>query len=73
MFEDSNQNRMQEELKLFEAVANNPIFEDCPIFLYLIFLSVYLTFRFLNKKDLFEKMIQEVNLNTCFKEYNGKY
>lgn len=59
MFEDSTQNRMQEELKLFEVIANNPLFEECPVFL------------FLNKKDLFEKMTQEVPLTTCFKEYHG--
>jgi hypothetical protein len=35
------------------------LFKDTPIFL------------FLNKKDLFEEMISEVSLRTCFPEYDG--
>lgn len=34
MFEDANHNRMHEELNLFQQIANNPIFQGIPIFLY---------------------------------------
>jgi hypothetical protein len=33
MFEDATQNRMQEQLTLFETIANNKLFATCPIFL----------------------------------------
>jgi hypothetical protein len=59
MFEDANHNRMHEALNLFQQIANNPVFLKTPIFL------------FLNKKDLFEKMIQETDLSKCFPEYSG--
>eukprot|EP01114_Cavostelium_apophysatum_P002008 TRINITY_DN1175_c0_g1_i1.p1 TRINITY_DN1175_c0_g1~~TRINITY_DN1175_c0_g1_i1.p1 ORF type:complete len:367 (+),score=130.25 TRINITY_DN1175_c0_g1_i1:251-1351(+) len=59
MFEDANHNRMHEQLNLFQQIANNPVFSTTPIFL------------FLNKKDLFENMIQEVDLSKCFPEYSG--
>jgi len=59
MFEDANHNRMHEQLNLFQQISNNPIFSDTPIFL------------FLNKKDLFESMIQETDLSICFPEYTG--
>jgi len=59
MFEDANHNRMHEQLNLFQQIANNPVFSGTPIFL------------FLNKKDLFEAMIQETDLSKCFPEYHG--
>jgi len=59
MFEDSTHNKMQEELTLFQSIANNPLFATVPIFL------------FLNKKDLFQTMIAESDLVKCFPEYKG--
>ncbi|EFA86001.1 G-protein subunit alpha 8 [Heterostelium album PN500] len=59
MFEDPSQNRMQESLTLFGQICNNPIFADTP------------TFLMLNKKDLFEQMIQKTDLSKCFPEYRG--
>jgi len=59
MFEDPSQNRMQESLTLFGQICNNPIFADTP------------TFLILNKKDLFESMIQKTDLSKCFPDYKG--
>lgn len=59
MFEDPTQNRMHEQLALFAQVVNNPIFKTTPIFV------------FLNKKDLFEQMMQKTPLSKCFPEYTG--
>lgn len=59
LFEDSSKNRMIESLELFKKVTNNKQFADTPLFL------------FLNKKDLFEKSAQTVNLNTLFEDYSG--
>lgn len=60
LFEDPSSNRMNESLNLFQQIVNNPYFEGIPIFL------------FLNKKDLFEKMILDgTSLNKCFPEYTG--
>jgi len=59
LFEDSPKNRMHESLELFNKVTYNKIFENTPIFL------------FLNKKDLFESMIKEVDMNVAFPEYKG--
>ncbi|GAM22890.1 hypothetical protein SAMD00019534_060650 [Acytostelium subglobosum LB1] len=59
MFEDPTQNRMQESLTLFGQICNNPIFADTP------------TFLMLNKKDLFEQMIQKTDLSKCFPDYDG--
>jgi GTPase SAR1 family protein len=59
LFEDSTKNRMHESLELFNKVTYNKIFEQTPIFL------------FLNKKDLFEHMIKEVDMQVAFPEYKG--
>lgn len=59
MFEDPTQNRMKESLNLFAQICNNPVFASTPIFLCL------------NKKDIFEQMIQSVGLEKCFAEYTG--
>ncbi|KAH3761389.1 G-protein subunit alpha 8 [Pelomyxa schiedti] len=60
MFEDPTQNRMQESIQLFATTANNPIFADTPLFL------------FLNKKDLLEQMIKRTPFTKCFPEYTGE-
>eukprot|EP01113_Clastostelium_recurvatum_P009935 TRINITY_DN1484_c0_g1_i1.p1 TRINITY_DN1484_c0_g1~~TRINITY_DN1484_c0_g1_i1.p1 ORF type:complete len:365 (-),score=78.01 TRINITY_DN1484_c0_g1_i1:57-1151(-) len=59
MFEDPSQNRMVEALQLFAQIVNTPGFENIPIFL------------FLNKKDIFEQMVQQIPLSKCFPEYSG--
>lgn len=57
LFEDSSKNRMLESLELFQQIVSNPLFANTPIYL------------FLNKKDLFESMLQEVPLTKLFPEY----
>eukprot|EP00026_Physarum_polycephalum_P009252 Phypoly_transcript_09368.p1 GENE.Phypoly_transcript_09368~~Phypoly_transcript_09368.p1 ORF type:complete len:306 (+),score=42.75 Phypoly_transcript_09368:43-960(+) len=59
MFEDPTQNRMKESLNLFTQICNNPVFATTPIFLCL------------NKKDIFEQMIQQTDLSKCFEDYSG--
>jgi len=59
MFEDPTMNRMKESLNLFSQICNNPVFSNTPIFLCL------------NKKDIFEQMIQTVGLEKCFEDYKG--
>lgn len=59
LFEDIAKNRMFEELELFEQIVNNQLFASVPIFL------------FLNKKDLFEQMITEIDMKKTFAEYEG--
>lgn len=54
LFEDQRKNRMVEELELFSTITHNPLFADTPIML------------FLNKKDLFETMIQQASLKKAF-------
>jgi hypothetical protein len=60
LFEDNSMNRMKESMNLFVDVIKNPIFANTPIFV------------FLNKKDLFETMIQTQPLTVCFPEYDGE-
>lgn len=49
---------MHEGLQLFEEVVQNPIFQNTPIFV------------FLNKKDLFEQMMEQgIPLSRCFPDY----
>lgn len=59
LFEDPTKNRMQEALDLFSQIVNNKMFADTPIHL------------FLNKKDLFEKMILDTDMKHIFPEYTG--
>ncbi len=59
LFEDSAKNRMHEELELFEQITHNNMFSSVPIFL------------FLNKKDLFEQMVTEVDMKKTFSDYEG--
>lgn len=51
LFEDNKQNRMKESLDVFDKIVNTETFKDVPIFV------------FLNKKDLFEKMLKEREMN----------
>jgi len=57
--EDESTNRMHESLKLFKDICNNKWFKDTNIIL------------FLNKKDIFEQKIKQVDLNVCFDDYTG--
>ncbi|KAJ3423775.1 guanine nucleotide-binding protein g(o) subunit alpha [Anaeramoeba flamelloides] len=59
LFEDRTKNRMTEALMLFGEICNSRWFTDTAIIL------------FLNKRDLFEKKIQKVDLNICFEDYEG--
>ena len=59
LFEDKAVNRMHESLNLFEATMSNPLFASTPVFV------------FLNKKDLFEQLIRDRNIDCCFPEYGG--
>jgi len=58
--EDDITNRMSEALKLFKDITNYRAFAENTAFI-----------LFLNKKDLFQKKIQEVPLNRYFKNYTG--
>ncbi len=60
LFEDESVNRMDESLKLFDQIANNPFFKDTAIIL------------FLNKEDIFkQKLATGVSISVCFPEYTG--
>lgn len=59
LYEDDETNRMHESLKLFKEICNSRWFIDTSMIL------------FLNKRDLFEKKIKEIDLNVTFKEYTG--
>jgi len=59
LYEDANTNRMHESLKLFSDVCNNKWFFHTDMIL------------FLNKKDIFEKRIQQFSLQSCFPTYTG--
>lgn len=59
LFEDVTKNRLEESLELFQKVSTNTIFDQMPIFV------------FLNKKDLFESMIKEVDMKSTFPDYTG--
>ncbi len=50
---------MSESIALFESVVSNEVFRDVPIFLVL------------NKKDLFEKLIETKPITMAFPEYTG--
>jgi len=57
--EDKRVNRMAESLKLFQEICNEPSLLRIPVIL------------FLNKKDLFEEKISNVDLTCLFPEYQG--
>jgi len=56
--EDIKQNRLKESLNLFD-IASNRRYPDKPIIL------------FLNKRDLFEAKIKNIDLKICFPTYKG--
>ena len=57
--EDETQNRMVENLELFEEITNCHWFQKKDIIL------------FLNKSDLFREKIATKDLRLCFKDYTG--
>lgn len=57
--EDEDTNCMMESIKLFDRVCNNKWWGDS------------LKILFLNKKDLFEGLLQHRPLTSCFPEYQG--
>ena len=57
--ENTDVNRLQESLKLFDQVRSNGFFRDSCMIL------------FLNKTDLFREKIQHTPLKVCFPEYAG--
>ena len=61
LFEDASQNRMVEALELFGDIINNKYFEKSAIIL------------FLNKRDLFETKVKQVNIadSEPFSDYSG--
>mmetsp|Transcript_28798 Transcript_28798/g.56073 ORF Transcript_28798/g.56073 Transcript_28798/m.56073 type:complete len:368 (+) Transcript_28798:103-1206(+) len=60
LYESRKVNRMHESLDLFEELANLKWFKSTSLLL------------FLNKKDLFQKKIKEVDLRICFEDYDGE-
>jgi GTPase SAR1 family protein len=59
LFEDTTKNRMHEALELFHEISHRQQFLETPMFL------------FLNKKDLFEVMVNQTDLKVAFPEYDG--
>ncbi|KAJ3426998.1 guanine nucleotide-binding protein g(o) subunit alpha [Anaeramoeba flamelloides] len=59
LIEDNSVNRMKEAINLFTEIYQSPWFQKSSIML------------FLNKKDIFEKKIKEIDLSTCFRDYSG--
>lgn len=59
MFEDPTRNRLEEEIAVFGDLIKKKTAQGIPIFI------------FLNKKDLFEKMILEKDLGDKFPDYRG--
>jgi len=57
--EESETNRMQESLKVFDEICNFQCLASVPIIL------------FLNKKDLFEVKIKHKSINIAFSDYKG--
>ena len=62
LFEDTSSNRMIEALDLFESICNNVFFQKSSIIL------------FLNKRDLFQTKIENVNIKDqeAFSDFSGK-
>jgi len=63
LYEDESTNRMEESLKLFKKTLvgeNGRNFSDACVVL------------FLNKDDLFKKMIKDYPITKCFPDYNGE-
>eukprot|EP01006_Ploeotia_vitrea_P054166 TRINITY_DN67856_c2_g1_i7.p2 TRINITY_DN67856_c2_g1~~TRINITY_DN67856_c2_g1_i7.p2 ORF type:complete len:359 (-),score=178.46 TRINITY_DN67856_c2_g1_i7:1606-2682(-) len=57
--EDHTRNRMVESLHLFEGIVNLPWFKNTS------------TLLFLNKKDLFERKVERIDIGNYFPEYEG--
>ncbi|KAK7122737.1 hypothetical protein R3I94_019742 [Phoxinus phoxinus] len=60
LMEDRLTNRLTESLNIFETVVNNRVFANVSIIL------------FLNKTDLLEDKVQNVNINDYFPEFTGE-
>ena len=58
--EDRTRNRLVESLDVFEGIMSLPWFKGTPIIL------------FLNKRDIFERKIQEVDIGVYFNNYTGE-
>jgi len=59
LYEDERVNRMHESVTLFEEICNCQWFNDTSVIM------------FLNKSDLFQEKIKEVDLAVCFDDYDG--
>lgn len=59
LFEDGVTNRMVESMNLFDQICNMKWFMNVTLIL------------FLNKKDIFEQKIKQVNINAAFPAYTG--
>jgi len=59
LYEDETKNRLDEALELFAQIVNSKWFKECAIIL------------FLNKKDLFEKKLQDKVMSDYVKTYSG--
>ncbi|XP_051524150.1 guanine nucleotide-binding protein subunit alpha-13-like [Myxocyprinus asiaticus] len=60
LMEDRQTNRLTESLNIFETIANNCVFANVSIIL------------FLNKTDLLEEKVQVVNIKDYFPEFTGE-
>ena len=61
LYEDERVNRMHESVTLFEEICNCQWFCETSVIM------------FLNKSDLFEAKIAEVDLQVCFADYTGLF
>lgn len=61
LYEDERVNRMHESVTLFEEICNCQWFNETSVIM------------FLNKSDLFEVKIKEVDLKVCFEDYAGSF
>jgi len=59
LHEDTNINRMDDSIQLFDEIINNQWFTNTPVLL------------FLNKVDLFKQKLQTTPITTCFPDYKG--
>lgn len=61
LFEDPDSNVLRESIHFFDETMQNSVFQRPNVYV------------FLNKKDLFERMIRDVPLTVCFPEYAGPH
>jgi len=59
LYEDENENRLNESLKVFEQVVNQPCFVTTPFFVWF------------TKVDLFADLVKNVDISTQFSDYTG--